>query len=174
MSDYYKKNMELIEKHSSDTRDLSEELPATIKVKTTPSGDNTVWLDNILIHSMYDPVKEGRAFAKKVKTGSQVCLYGFGLGYHIDPLLEKIGANGFLLAIELNPDLLLAAMMLRDHSKILCDERFHLVFGSNEEKVATEITVYMDMLQKACSGPLEVLLWCLFSSCFPVPFWELF
>ena len=162
--------MGLLEKHSSDTRDLSEELPATIKVKTTPSGDNTVWLNNILIHSMYDPVKEGRTFAKKVKTGSQVCLYGFGLGYHIDPLLEKIGANGFLLAIELNPDLLLAAMMLRDHSKILCDERFHLVFGSNEEKVATEITTYMDRLQKTCSGTLEVLFHLPSFKCIPNTF----
>jgi len=156
--------------HSSCVKDLPEELPQSIKILATPSGDNTVRLNNILIHSMYDPIKEGRAFADKVEAGSQVCLYGFGLGYHIGPLLKKIGPGGFLLAIELNPDLLLAAIMLRDLSKILCSKRFHLVFGFNEGKVAAEVTKYMERLQ-ACSGTLEVLFhlpsFKVIPSCFP-------
>jgi len=159
-----------MEQHSSCVKNLSEELSPSIKVETTPSGDKTVWFNNILIHSMYDPAKEGQTFAEKVSTGTQVCLYGFGLGYHVDPILEKIGPNGFLLAIELNPDLLIAAMMLRDLSTILCNKQFHLVFGFNEEKVATETSEYMEQLQ-ARPGNLEVLFHppsfkCI-PSCFP-------
>ena len=142
--------------HSPYANDLPEGFSSSIKVQTTPSGSDTVWLDNALIHSMYDPVKEGETFANKVATGSQICLYGFGLGYHIDSLLKRIGPDGFLLAIELNPDLLFAAMTLKDQSEILCDKRFHLVFGLDEEKVSAEISKYMKQLQTR-PGSLEIL-----------------
>ena len=142
--------------HSPYANDLPEGFSSSIKVQTTPSGSDTVWLDNALIHSMYDPVKEGETFANKVAIGSQICLYGFGLGYHIDSLLKRIGPDGFLLVIELNPDLLFAAMTLKDQSIILSDKRFHLVFGLDEEKVSAEISKYMKQLQTR-SGSLEIL-----------------
>ena len=170
MNQFFKSNMRLIEQHSSYAKNLTEELPAPIKVKTTPSGHNTVWLNNTLIHSMYDPVKEGQAFASKVEAGSQICLYGFGLGYHIGPLLEKIGPSGFLLAIELNPNLLNAAMILRDQSAVLCNDKFHLIFGFNEEKVTTEIVEYMDRLQGTCSKNLEILFHLPSFKCIPSSF----
>jgi len=173
MSHFFKNNMKLLEKHSSCTKHLTEPLPSSIKVQKTPSGDNTVRFKNILIHSMYDPVKEGQAFAEKVTTGSQVCLYGFGLGYHIDALLEKIGPNGFLLAIELNPDLLLAAMILRNQSKVLLDERFHIVYGLNEEIVSTEIAKYMRKMQSTNTKDLEVIFHSPSFKCIPSSFPQL-
>ena len=170
MSHFFKNNMKLLEKHSSCTKHLTEPLPSSIKVQKTPSGDNTVRFKNILIHSMYDPVKEGQAFAEKVTTGSQVCLYGFGLGYHIDALLEKIGPSGFLLAIELSPDLLLAAMILRNQSKALLDERFHIVHGLNEEIVSTEIVKYMGKMQSTSAKNLEVFFHSPSFKCIPSSF----
>jgi len=156
MDSYFKENIRLLKQHCNGLKNLPKKLPQSIRVQATPSGDNTIWLNDVLIHSKYDPVKEGHAFAGKLELGSQVCLYGFGLGYHIDALLEKIGPSGYLLAIELNPDLLLAAMILRDQSKILCNERFHLVYGIDEDIVAAEITKYMRQLQEH-PGNLEVL-----------------
>ena len=88
MSQYFKKNIQLLEQNSPSTKILKENLPSSVKLKTTSTGENTVWLNSILIHSMYDPVKEGQAFSKEIKVGSQVCLYGFGLGYHIDSILK--------------------------------------------------------------------------------------
>ena len=173
MSHFFKNNMKLLEKHSSCTKHLTEPLPSSIKVQKTPSGDTTVRFKNILIHSMYDPVKEGQAFAEKVTTGSQVCLYGFGLGYHIDALLEKIGSSGFLLAIELNPDLLLAAMILRNQSKALLDERFHIVHGLNEEIVSTEIVKYMGKMQSINTKDLEVIFHSPSFKCIPSSFPQL-
>ena len=173
MSHFFKNNMKLLEKHSSCTKHLTEPLPSSIKVQKTPSGDNTVRFKNILIHSMYDPVKEGQAFAEKITTGSQVCLYGFGLGYHIDALLEKIGPSGFLLAIELSPDLLLAAMILRNQSKALLDERFHIVHGLNEEIVSTEIVKYMGKMQSINTKDLEVIFHSPSFKCIPSSFPQL-
>ena len=157
MNQFFARNMELLKKHSPSSQNLTETIPTSIKVQITPSGEKTVRLNNILIHSMYDPVKEGRSFSKKVTNGSQVCLYGFGLGYHIESLLEKIGPDGFILAIELNADLLNAAMILRNQSKLLLDKRIHIVYGLNEAIVATEITQYMEKMQSTNTKNFQVI-----------------
>jgi hypothetical protein len=170
MSQFFKKNIQLLKKHSSFTKYLTKILPKSIEVKPTPSGKNTIRLNNILIHSMYDPMKEGQTFAKKIKTGSQVCLYGFGLGYHIDSILEKIGPSGFLLAIELNTDLLVAAMILRNQSKILLDDRVHIIYGINEEVVSKEISNYMGKMQSTNTKDLEVLFHSPSFKCIPKKF----
>ena len=156
MTKFFKKNIELLKNHSSFAKHLTEPLPSSIEVQSTPSGNNTIRLNNILIHSMYDPVKEGQTFAKKITAGSQVCLYGFGLGYHIDSILEKIGSTGFLLTIELSTDLLLAAMVLRNQSKVLLNDRFHIIYGLNEEIVSNEISNYMGKMENKKTNGLEV------------------
>jgi hypothetical protein len=157
MSQYFKKNIQLLEQNSPSAKILKESLPASVKLKTTSTGENTVWLNSILIHSMYDPVKEGQTFSNEIKEDSQVCLYGFGLGYHIESILKKIGPNGNLLVIELNPDLLQSAIILRDQSLIFKDERFDLVFGLDEETVSMEITTHMKRMQINESENLKVL-----------------
>ena len=62
MSQYFKKNIQLLKQDSPSAEILKESLPSSVKVKTTSTGENTVWLNSILIHSMYDPVKEGQVF----------------------------------------------------------------------------------------------------------------
>ncbi len=170
MSQYFKKNIQLIEQKSPSAKILKDDLPSSVKLKTTSTGENTVWLNSILIHSMYDPVKEGLAFSKEVKVGSQVCLYGFGLGYHIDSILKKIGPNGNLLVIELNPDLLQSAIILRDQSLLFEDDRFHLVFGLDEETVSMEITNHMKRMQVKESENLKVLFHMPSFKCIPSTF----
>ncbi|MDG1844061.1 MAG: DUF115 domain-containing protein [Nitrospinaceae bacterium] len=170
MNQFFARNMELLKKHSPSSKNLTKTLPSSIKVQITPSGENTVRLNNILIHSMYDPVKEGRSFSKKVTNGSQVCLYGFGLGYHIESLLEKIGPDGFILAIELNADLLNAAMILRNQSKLLLDKRIHIVYGLNEAIVATEITQYMEKMQSTNTKNFQVIFHSPSFKCIPSSF----
>jgi hypothetical protein len=170
MSKFFEKNMKLLERHNSCTKNLTKKIPKSIKVQITPSGNATVRLNNILIHSMYDPVKEGQAFAEKIIPGSQVCLYGFGLGYHIDFILKKNGPSGFLLAIELNTDLLLAAMILRDQSKVLLNDRFHIIHGLNEEIVSKEIVKYMGKMQSKSTKNLKVFFHSPSYKCIPSSF----
>ncbi|KMP11975.1 hypothetical protein UZ36_02560 [Candidatus Nitromaritima sp. SCGC AAA799-C22] len=162
--------MELLKSRTPTTERLTESLPPSLKIQTTPTGDVTAYYNNILIHSVYNPVKEGRAFASKVPPGSRVCLYGFGLGYHVASLLERVGPDGYLLVIELNPDLLSAAMALRDQTGILKSDRFHLVFGSDEAEVADEISDCMSRLQDESSGNLEVLFHPPSFKCVPAAF----
>jgi len=152
-------------------RDL-DPLPYLEKLSAA-TGDPTIRFNKILIHSSYDPVKEGRSFAKSVRPGSRVCLYGFGLGYHVQSLLNQIGPNGRLMVIELNPDLLSAALHLRDQTEVFSDSRLHLIFGREEIVVSREISERMAEWTRSsstASAPLEVLFHAPSFKCIPANF----
>ncbi len=170
MNDYFAKNISALKTHSPASASLSNSLPGSIKVQTARTGRVTARAGNILLHSSYDPEKEGSAFAEKARSGSMVCLYGFGLGYHIAPLLDRIGPEGFLLVIELNPDLLSAAMILRDQTDVLSHHRFRLIFGEDEATVAAEILKYMERFNSYPDSQQEVLFHSPSFNCLPKQF----
>ena len=149
---------------------LPETFSDRVEILAAASGEPTLRYDKLLIHSSYDPVKEGRNFTKSVQPDSRVCLYGFGLGYHVSSLLEQIGPKGRLLVIELNPDLLNAAIHLRDQAKVFADPRFHLIFGREESSVSREISKQMSEWNPSSSAPLEVLFHSPSFKCIPVNF----
>ena len=157
MNNFFNQNTAALKSHT-DSRDiLSPSLPTTITSKTTVKGDITVQYNNILIHSGYDPVKEGKDFAKNIRPGSMVFLYGFGLGYHIEALLNRIGDQGILLTLELNPDILSAAMILKDQTRLLKHPRFKLIFGEKEEGVAPAVVKYMENFNLCPESARKVL-----------------
>lgn len=153
MYNFFKKNIEALSRHTSCRP--PDRLPANVTIQTTPSGAITIKYGEILIHSAYDPVKEGQVMAKNVAVGGSVCLYGFGLGYHVEAILDKIGPDGSLLVIELNPDLLASAMILRNQTALLSEKRLRLVFGEQEAPVAAEIARQMALLDQS---PASVVL----------------
>ena len=108
----FERNLALLKNNTLASVDFYGELSKKITLFHSKSGLPTAKYGNILLHSKYDPEKEGMDFAKNIKPGSRLCLYGFGLGYHLPPLLEKIGSTGFLLVIELNKDILTTALKL--------------------------------------------------------------
>ena len=136
----------------------------------TSSGQPTLRFENILLHSSYDPEKEAHRFAEKLQVGARVCLYGFGLGYHLDAILDKIGPDGYLLAIELNPDILTAALTLRDQTGIFEDRRFHLIYGPDEAEVSREISHEMERITGDHADQLEVLFHAPSFKCIPASF----
>lgn len=156
MLEYLKKNIESLSRHTLCP--LPDKLPDHVAVQPTSGGNVTIKYGDLLIHSSYDPVKEGLTFAKNIARGSAICLYGFGLGYHVGALLDKIGPEGSLLVIELNPDLLASAMMLRDQTALLSDKRLHLVYGTDEPLVAAEISRHMNQTKDSPSGISLVVL----------------
>lgn len=71
---------------------------ASYVLKPTRSGhttcDVTMNEKSIFLHSLYDPIKESRAFIqnhiKEIKGKKRVIVYGIGCGYHIIALLEAL------------------------------------------------------------------------------------
>lgn len=171
MNDYFKKNIAALKAKTPSAYQLKDRLSDKISVPTTHTSNVAVKYETLSLHSAYDPVKEGRKLAQNLSPESVVCLYGFGLGYHVAAILEQIGPKGFLLAIELNPDILSAAMILRDQTGILGDPRFHLIFGDSERAVAVEISRYMKKFRENPDGSdLKVLFHAPSFKCIPEHF----
>jgi hypothetical protein len=154
---FFEKNLALLKDHISWPEGIHTELSEKITILDANSGQPTAQHENILLHSKYDPEKEGINFAKNIPLGSRVCLYGFGLGYHLQPLLKKIGPDGFLIVIELNLDILTAALKVKDHTQLFKNNRFKLISGVNESKVSDEISREMQYISKESSEKLEIL-----------------
>ena len=129
---FFENNIKSLKACTSKSRRLPEIFSEKVSVFSTPTGQPSLRFDNTLLHSSYDPEKEAVRFAEKLKPGSRVCLYGFGLGYHLNTILKKIGPDGYLLAIELNLDILTAALQLRDQTEVFEDQRFRLIYGTSE------------------------------------------
>ena len=163
----FEKNLALLKDHISWPVDLHNGVSEKVIVLEAHSGQPTAQYENILLHSKYDPQKEGQDFAKNIQPGSRVCLYGFGLGYHINPLLEKIGPDGFLLVIELNADILSTALRIKDHTGLFRDNRFKLIFGVDESKVSDEISQQMQRIEGDPSDKLEILFHAPSFKCIP-------
>jgi len=164
---FFEKNLALLKDHVSWTANIHNELSKKITVLDANSGKPTAQYENILLHSKYDPEKEGAEFAKKIPPGSRVCLYGFGIGYHLKPLLEKIGPDGFLLVIELNLDILATALKIRDHTQLFQNNRFKLISGADESKVSDEISRAMQNISEKESNKLEILFHAPSFKCIP-------
>ena len=167
-NNFFKKNIKSLKACTSNHESLPEKISEKISVLSTSCL--TLRYENILLHSSYDPEKEALRFADKINPGARVCLYGFGLGYHLNTILKKIGPDGCLLAIELNLEILAAALQLRDLTEILEDQRFRLIYGTDEIKVSHEINSEMGLISKGQSDSLEVLFHAPSFKCIPSNF----
>ena len=85
---FFEKNIQSLKSCSSQPGNLPETFSEKVSVVSAPSP--TIRYENTLIHSSYDPEKEAIRFAEKLKPGARVCLYGFGLGYHLKTILKKL------------------------------------------------------------------------------------
>ncbi len=159
MKNFFQKNKEAFILKTPSITNISSDIPPDFQIQTTSSGHPTLKIKNQWIHSTYNPKKEGNSFSKKVTKGSRVMVYGFGLGYHLESILETIGPDGFLLTVELNPDILSVAFSNRDLTSLATRKNFHLIFGSDENSVSSEVSKYMALLESnGNSRNLEILI----------------
>ena len=167
-NNFFEKNIKSLKACTSVQESLPEAISKNISVLSTSCL--TLRYKNILLHSSYDPEKEALNFAKKINPGARICLYGFGLGYHLNTILKKIGPDGCLLVIELNLEILTAALHLRDLTEILEDQRFRLIYGTDEIRVSHEINYEMELISKGQADSLEVLFHAPSFKCIPSTF----
>jgi hypothetical protein len=146
MEKYFDRNIKIIRSRFPEVLGIEKGVSNAISIEETRSGKQTLRFNGLLIHSGYDPKKEAEKFAQKTQEGNKVFLYGFGLGYHIRSILERLGSNGSLLVVELNSEILSASFSLIDHTEILEDPRFSLISNQNQQIAAKEISKQMTKL----------------------------
>jgi hypothetical protein len=92
--------------------------PATLTL--APPEGGAIWL-----HSRFDPLDEARRLVDSIPALDKAAyfLQGFGLGYHVQSLFDRIPKDAFLWVLE--PDLLLlrTALESTDFSKMLASGR---------------------------------------------------
>lgn len=139
---YYEKNFHLLKKSLPKIAHLIEpKLYNSIEIIKTKTNSASLTYNNILLHSKYNPHKEGLNFpiANHVREGDIILLYGFGLGYHLIPLLETIKDKGRLYVIELNLEILATAFSILDLTPLLGYKNFQLISGIEQMEVVYEI-----------------------------------
>ncbi|MDK2903640.1 MAG: hypothetical protein PWQ93_1559 [Clostridiales bacterium] len=122
LKDKFPRIYEKVKDTSRDDYNRSYILPAKL-------GGNTLQYEcedkKIFIHSSYDPVKEAKRWADGVdlKPDSVVIVYGMGLGYHVDRLLERMGDENRLLIVEPSVGMFLRAIEAERVRQLLEDNR---------------------------------------------------
>ncbi|MBN2718678.1 MAG: motility associated factor glycosyltransferase family protein [Deltaproteobacteria bacterium] len=95
------------------------------------NGDREVrtWL-----HSRYHPILEASRFAEKQTRAGQIFLYGFGLGYHVRALRERLHPSEKICVMDANLDLLKTAFSLQDLSDLISSPQIDFVSGLTPEE----------------------------------------
>lgn len=96
-------------------------------------------LEKFLLHSKYDPYSAEQSYIEKnfISDKKNIIYYGFGLGYHIEIVLNKLLEFQSLYIIESNIEIIKIAFMLRDLSNIIRSNqvKFIFLFEGHEDQI---------------------------------------
>lgn len=146
----YSRNLALLRKQ--DPRFVSEitrSAAPSRKAEVTPSrsGSPTIRVGGTLLHSSFDPEREARRVARRSREQGEeelrdaTVLFGFGLGYHLEALLEE--GQETVIVVEPEISNFLTALEYRDLTDALRNPRTTLVLG----KPATSVIELLNLLE---------------------------
>jgi hypothetical protein len=150
---FFEKNLELLKdsRLSSMIKENAKRLKnhpelSPYHAEATNLGLNTLKYESgsksYYFHSNTNPIKEGESFANHY--ADDKCLdylvFGFGMGYHVEALLQ-LDRRFKVAVVETNADVLTLAFMHRNLSNILSDENFKLIYAA-VDKVADIIKAH--------------------------------
>ncbi|AEF86295.1 conserved hypothetical protein [Treponema primitia ZAS-2] len=104
-----------------------------IQLEQAVSGAPTLLIRGIHIHSMRDPVREGRRLGEAPGDGPVIVL-GFGLGYVAEAIAETVG-NRPIILVERRVEILKKALECRDLRNFLTKYRILFVLGGSGEGI---------------------------------------
>ncbi|MDR0721757.1 MAG: DUF115 domain-containing protein [Treponema sp.] len=108
-----------------------------IRIETAASGDPSLIIQGISIHSRRDPKREGRRLAETLNGTGPLIILGFGLGYAVEGILEKTGLspNRPIIMVERRAAVLRKALETRDLSSLLSAQSLIFVLGGREDGI---------------------------------------
>ncbi|MGB4373090.1 MAG: 6-hydroxymethylpterin diphosphokinase MptE-like protein, partial [Halanaerobiales bacterium] len=138
-----KKNLEsLLVKYSQLEQELNKvNKDSNLEVFPARNGSMTALYKkegkSIYIHSRYDPEKEAERFVSNLNIEGidSIIVLGFGLGYHVKTLFNKIRDKGVKLFVIIE-DLYLfkRALSYNDFTDLFTYEKFYLILFEDPEK----------------------------------------
>ncbi|MDR0569252.1 MAG: DUF115 domain-containing protein [Spirochaetaceae bacterium] len=114
----------LLEQISADETPYQDEL----RLETAVSGAPVLTVKGLHVHSLRDPVREGRRLAETIAGTGPIVVLGFGLGYAAEAAAEKAGNRPIIIA-EARGGLLKKALETRDLRSFLAKNQLIFVIG---------------------------------------------
>jgi len=115
--------------------------PDDIKIMTASSGDPTLCVKGINIHSGRDPAREGLRLAQTAAGGGPVVILGFGLGYAACAAAQAVEKGRPIIIAEKHRKLLVKALETRDLSGFLSKNRIIFVIGGAGEGMTNALSI---------------------------------
>jgi len=115
--------------------------PEDIQILTASSGDPTLCVKGINIHSGRDPEREGLRLAQAAAGSGPVVILGFGLGYSACAIAETIEKGRPIIIVEKHGKLLVKAFETRDLSSFLSNNRIIFVIGGSGEGITNALSI---------------------------------
>jgi hypothetical protein len=106
----------------------------SLRVEAAQSGDPTLTLRGVHVHSPRDPVREARRLAETAGEDGPAVILGFGLGYAAEALAAA-APDRPLVVVERHPAILKTALETRDLGAFLTRNRALFVIGDAPEAV---------------------------------------
>lgn len=146
---FLNKNLEILSAHHKGTFELLTKFrekyrDSDYQVTEAKSGELTLTVTDALgklisYHSKYNPIKESQQIiASSYKGESHAVVFGFGLGYVSELLLEKMPNKNYgrqLFIVEPDPFVLLTALKYRDLKQLLSDDRVMFFLGTDADYI---------------------------------------
>jgi len=138
----------LLEELSSQTDALA---PEDIKIETAASGELSLCVKGIYVHSQRDPVREGQRLVQAAASAENapVIILGFGLGYAAQAAAEL---GQIIIIAEKYGSLLRKAFELRDFSDFLCKNRIIFVIGGSGDGIINALAAAGELADRESSG----------------------
>jgi len=135
-----------------------------IACQETRSGQLTCQMagsagEKIYLHSRYDPEREAARWADGVLESAEkqqeensgrlpMCYLvdGFGLGYHVEALFERLLGDAFIVVSERNMALLRTALAHRDYAEMLASGRLIFITKTDREEIFKKLQQHSTMM----------------------------
>jgi len=144
MRDFFKENLELLNKKSTNTCSLLKNVvpESRYNISLSKSGVPTlsaIYPDGTMraLHSKYDPIKEATHFIDSCfsNENSNYILSGLGLGYHLHELVRKASKNARIVVIEKNLSLARLAFTHNNFSSVIKHPGVSFHIGVDPDKL---------------------------------------
>jgi hypothetical protein len=136
---FWEANLRVIEAHYPGLAaqvlagdDLGED---AVRLESAATGDPTLRIRGIHVHSPRDPAREGRRLGAALEGDGPVIVLGFGLGYAACAAAEAAAPDRPIIVVERHPLILKKALENRDLRAFLTGYKVFFVLGGSGEAI---------------------------------------
>ena len=102
----------------------------------------------VYLHSRYDPVADAGRFAANLEIEDKFCFVvgGFGLGYHVRALFERLKGDAFIICTEPSLPLLATALTCVDLAEMLSSGRLIILTDNDKARLHERLKEFSTLM----------------------------